>query len=303
MSRPLPAAKAASSLSSLRQVLDEGENVTSIALSDIEIVPDFNPRTAVQTEAPFTPEALHDLTTSIAEHGVLQPLLLRPLPHARYALVAGERRFHASRLAGLKAVPALIREMSAQEAEEFALQENLQRTDLSQDAKALLAIRAVARHMQVPEDQTVLMAGRIKKTGQDPTGLGDMLRKSFGISVSPFAQRYGKFTQLNARERQVILEGRWGISTLIPLTQLADDQQRARLLEQLLSGSISGEEMQRQIARFRRGSNVTQTVDQRLRTALPHLKTLSGEPRLQAERLMEQLLELAQSDSSQAGNR
>lgn len=289
MSRDLPPPRAATSVASMRQILDD--NVSSVALSDIEIVPHFNPRSAISTEQPFTRAALNDLIESINENGVLQPLLLRPIGNDRYALVAGERRYHASRFAGLKAVPAYIREMTEREAEEFALHENLQRSDLSADAKALLAIRAVARHMDIPEDQTVLVAGRIKKSSEDPKGLGDMLRRSFGISVSTFAQRYGKFTRFNQDEKRVIVDGRYGISTLSPLTQLPEGTQRTALLQQLLDGHITGAQLERQVSALRRGKALSTTPEDDLKTANQLLKKSTGTHRERALEMLNALLE------------
>ena len=79
----------------------------------------------------FNEEALNELADSIREHGVLQPLLVRPLPGGVYQLVAGERRWRASRMAGLQEVPVVIREMDEEQAMEIALIENLQREDLT----------------------------------------------------------------------------------------------------------------------------------------------------------------------------
>ena len=79
----------------------------------------------------FDEDALAELAQSIGTHGVLQPLLVRPLADGSYQLVAGERRWRASRMAGLTEVPVIIREMSDSEATELALVENLQREDLN----------------------------------------------------------------------------------------------------------------------------------------------------------------------------
>lgn len=79
----------------------------------------------------FDEEALADLAESIQLHGVIQPLLVRPMSDGSYQLVAGERRWRASRLAGLTEVPVVIRELSDTETMELALIENLQREDLN----------------------------------------------------------------------------------------------------------------------------------------------------------------------------
>ena len=79
----------------------------------------------------FDEQALSELAQSIADHGVIQPLLVRPMTDGSYQLIAGERRWRASRMAGLTEVPVVIREMSDSEAMELALVENLQREDLN----------------------------------------------------------------------------------------------------------------------------------------------------------------------------
>lgn len=79
----------------------------------------------------FDDEALKELSDSIAMHGIIQPLLVRPLSDGGYQLIAGERRWRASRMAGLTQVPVVVREMTDMEAMELALIENLQREDLN----------------------------------------------------------------------------------------------------------------------------------------------------------------------------
>ena len=84
-----------------------------------------------QPRSDFQEEALEDLKDSIQQYGVLQPVLVRHLPTGGYELIAGERRFRAAKLAGLKTVPAILREYSDVEISEIALIENLQRENLN----------------------------------------------------------------------------------------------------------------------------------------------------------------------------
>ncbi|MCL1831275.1 MAG: ParB/RepB/Spo0J family partition protein [Oscillospiraceae bacterium] len=100
------------------------ENSAEIAMAEIE--PDRH-----QPRKVFNEESLRELADSIAEHGVLQPILLRPIPDDGYRIVAGERRFRAAHLAGLTTIPAIVRDFSEQEAIEAALVENLQRENLN----------------------------------------------------------------------------------------------------------------------------------------------------------------------------
>ena len=95
-----------------------------------------------QPRKTFDEEALQELADSIRQHGVLQPLLVRPLTTGGYQLVAGERRWRASRIAELKEVPVIIKELSDTEAMEIAIIENLQREDLNpiEEAEGLQAL-------------------------------------------------------------------------------------------------------------------------------------------------------------------
>lgn len=84
-----------------------------------------------QPRKDFEPESLNELSESISQHGVLQPLVVRPILGGGYEIVAGERRFRAARMAGLTEVPVVIRELTDSQTMELALIENLQRENLS----------------------------------------------------------------------------------------------------------------------------------------------------------------------------
>ncbi len=98
--------------------------VSEILLSYIETNP-FQPRTE------FEAEALDELADSIKEHGIIQPITVRKLSEKEYQLISGERRFRASKIAGLKTVPAYVRTANDQQMVEMALIENIQREDLN----------------------------------------------------------------------------------------------------------------------------------------------------------------------------
>jgi ParB family transcriptional regulator, chromosome partitioning protein len=89
---------------------------------------------------------LEDLTASVREHGVLQPILVRPRPNGHYELIAGERRWRAAKSAGLEAIPALIEEIDDETALEIAVIENLQREDLSPIDEALIYDKMIREH-------------------------------------------------------------------------------------------------------------------------------------------------------------
>ncbi|NLZ46812.1 MAG: ParB/RepB/Spo0J family partition protein [Clostridiales bacterium] len=105
-------------------VEDSGKETTTLRLSLIE--PNKN-----QPRTHFDEESIVNLAESIRIHGVLQPLLVRPLESGAYQIVAGERRWRASRMAGLTEVPVVIKELDDRETAQIALIENLQREDLN----------------------------------------------------------------------------------------------------------------------------------------------------------------------------
>lgn len=109
---------------------EDGNSTVVLKISEIE-------PNREQPRHEFNEESLRELADSIAVHGVLQPLLVRPIAGGGYQLVAGERRWRASRMAGISEVPVVIREMTDAEMMQLALIENLQREDLSPVEEAL----------------------------------------------------------------------------------------------------------------------------------------------------------------------
>ncbi len=132
-------------------VEEQGQTV-SLRLNDI--VPNRK-----QPRKQFDDEALSELAASIAQHGVLQPLLVRPMTDGSYQLVAGERRWRASRLAGLTEVPVVVREMTDKEAAQLALIENLQRQDLNPMEEAL-GYRTLMENYGMTQDETATVVNK-----------------------------------------------------------------------------------------------------------------------------------------------
>lgn len=98
----------------------------AIELRIMEVEPNKN-----QPRKDFSDQALEELSNSIKEHGLLQPILVRPLTNGRYQIIAGERRWRASRKAGLTTIKAVVRDFPDEDVLEIALIENLQREDLN----------------------------------------------------------------------------------------------------------------------------------------------------------------------------
>jgi len=113
-----------------------GSGLTKIDIEEIE-------PSSYQPRKSFSAESLNELSESIKSHGLLQPILVRKKPQGGYELIAGERRWRASKLAGLDMVPALVRDAGDQEVSALALVENIQRDNLNayEEASALGRLR------------------------------------------------------------------------------------------------------------------------------------------------------------------
>src|SRR6201995_263143 len=133
-----------------------------IPLADI----DRNPH---QTRSRFDESQLAELAASIAVTGVVQPVLVRPLPSGRFQLIAGERRWLASKMAGKETVPAILRQVSDEQAMEMTIVENLQRTDLNpmEQARAYDRLR---REVKPTQEQMA------RRTGKGRASVANFLR-------------------------------------------------------------------------------------------------------------------------------
>ena len=129
-----------------------GESTTTLRLSLLEPDPD-QPRTN------FDEEKLGELSENIREHGILQPILVRPMDNGSYRIVAGERRWRAARKAGLTEAPVVIRELTDIEAAQISLIENIQREDLDPIEEAAAYSRLMIE-FNMTQDQVAKSVGK-----------------------------------------------------------------------------------------------------------------------------------------------
>lgn len=134
--------------------IEEIASTSAVKLKIMDIEPNRD-----QPRKIFDEDALAELADSIAKHGVIQPLLVRPMPDGSYQLVAGERRWRASRMAGLTEVPVVIKELSDDEAMALALIENLQREDLNAIEEAQ-GIKALMDTLSLSQDEAAERVGK-----------------------------------------------------------------------------------------------------------------------------------------------
>ncbi len=141
----------------------ENQGVLEVALSNVLPNPD-------QPRKHFDHQALEDLTNSIKQHGILQPLVVMPISAGgKYVLIAGERRLRASELAGLKTVPVIVRKVDEHERMALAIVENVQRHDLNPVEEAM-AYQRLMDEFNITQDEVA------KRVGKSRSSIANALR-------------------------------------------------------------------------------------------------------------------------------
>jgi ParB family chromosome partitioning protein len=161
-------------------------------------------------------DSLDDLASSVREHGILQPILVRPAAGGRYQIVAGERRWRAARMAGLDTVPALIEELDDETALEISIIENLQREDLSPLDEALMYERMIHEH-------GYSVRRLAQKLGKDKGYLENRLR----LADAP------------PEVKELVSVRKDTLSAAYELMKVPDARKRKRLADQVARGELS----------------------------------------------------------------
>ena len=159
---------------------------------------------------------LQELAASIVEHGILQPILVRPVEDGRYQLIAGERRWRAGRIAGLAEIPAIIDEIDDDTALEIAIIENLQREDLSPLDEALMFERMTTDH-------GYSLRKLAQKLGKDKGYIENRLR----LADAP------------SEIKQLVSLRKDSLSHAYELLKVDDPKKRRRLAEQVARGELT----------------------------------------------------------------
>ena len=164
----------------------------------------------------FDDAALEDLSASIAQYGVLQPLLVSPAEDGRYMLIAGERRLRASKMAKLAEVPVIISEYTSQQIAEIALIENLQREDLHYLEEAE-GYEKLMNQFHITQEA---MAARV---GKKQSTIANKLR----------------LLRLSAPVRKVLMDAELSERHARALLKLPDDEKRLKVLETIVAKNLS----------------------------------------------------------------
>lgn len=136
------------------------EEAAKVDTRELQHLPlDLVQRGKYQPRRDMDPQALEELAQSIKNHGVMQPIVVRPISGGRFEIIAGERRWRASQQAGLESVPALVREVPDEAAIAMALIENIQREDLNPIEEAV-ALQRLQQEFQLTQQQVADAVGK-----------------------------------------------------------------------------------------------------------------------------------------------
>lgn len=204
------------------QVTPAKDKVQEISVQDIQA-------NRHQPRREFDEAALEELRESVRQYGVLQPILVRRLPEQGYELIAGERRFRAAKLAGLKNIPAIIREYSDAEVTEIALIENLQREDLN----AIEEARAYGHLMQ---DFGLTQEILSRKIGRSRSHIANFLR----------------LLKLDAQVQEYVANGSLSMGQAKPLLALENLALQAEAAEYIMAEELSAREAENLVKRLQK---------------------------------------------------
>ncbi len=197
-----------------------GESVREIPLAEID-------RSPWQTRDLPSPESVQDLAASIRTAGVMQPIVVRPMPGGRYQLIAGERRIAASYLAERATVPAIVRPVSNEMAAEMTLIENLLREDLNPIEQAW-AFEKLANEFALTQEQIA------ERTGKDRASIGNYLRLLKAPDEMQKALARGELTMGHAKALLALSPGLQVYATKKVLAASMSVRQTERYVQSLL---------------------------------------------------------------------
>ncbi len=228
-------------------LLDENERVERIALDNLTPNPD-------QPRQHFDDEALNQLASSIKEYGVLQPLVVMPQKDGTYAIIAGERRWRASRIAGLKKVPAIVRTSKDLERLEIAIVENVQRVDLSPLEQAA-SIERLHQQFNLTYDAIAAKLGKAAST------VNNIVRLLQLTEVARQALHEHKISEGHAR-------------AILALKDLPEKQQA--LLDLIIKNGWSVRQAERYVSSIKEGYKESKATKERMQTETPATKSLGS---------------------------
>jgi ParB family transcriptional regulator, chromosome partitioning protein len=206
----------------------------------------------------FDPEKMVQLVISVKEHGILEPILVRPIGADTYELVAGERRLRAAQEVGLTQIPIVIRDFSDQEALQVSLMENLQREDLNplEETEAVLELLTVVLGVSTEEVKSAIyQAANAKNRRQDLKGnvslqiekIESLLSGLGRFNLESFRSSRLPLLNLPANVLNVLRGGKLEYTKARTIARISDATQRDRLLEQAINDRLSLSEIKTKV--------------------------------------------------------
>lgn len=260
----------------------------------------------------FDPDALKELVNSIEQHGILQPLLVRPLSSGGYELVAGERRYRAAIESGLTEVPAVIRELSNGDAVSLALIENLQREDLNPVEETEGILQLLSLHLETTQEEAISLLYRLSNeskgkvtrnvTGKETLERVEKLFDSIGsMNWSSFVRNRLPLLKLPQDIREALQEGKIAYTKATVIARVKDEQVRNSLLLETIKNNLSLSQIKERIKELQpRATNSSDPLNLRLKTAYQQINKSQvwSDPkkRQKLEKLLSQLEALTSAE-------
>ncbi len=195
----------------------KGNMLRMIPLDRIEVNP-YQPR------GQFDEAELAELADSVRRHGIIQPITVRMLPDGKYQIISGERRFRAARMAGIRHVPAYVRETDDTAMLELALIENIQRADLN-PLEIALAYQHMMEELGIRQEEVARRVGKKRST------VTNYLRL---LKLSPAVQR-------------AILEGKISMGHARALASIKDEATQETMLRRILTEGLSVRQLEKMV--------------------------------------------------------
>jgi ParB family chromosome partitioning protein len=272
---------------------------------------------------------MKELVASVRQHGILQPLLVRPLPTGGYELVAGERRYRAATDSGLTEVPVVVRELSNQEALQLALIENLQREDLNpiEETEGILQLLCVRLAITVDEvisqlyrlnnEVTGLVNHNVMVNSDGKTNHNVMVKSPEATVIQEVFESLGRMGwESFVKNRLPLLKlppeiiaalrsGKIAYTKALALARVKDEPVRNQLLSEAISENLSLVEIKELIKSLQpspQSESSLESLPQRLKTAYQQIKKSKvwedPDKRIQLEQLLAQLESLTGDEKS-----
>lgn len=253
----------------------------------------------------FDESKLQELSQSILKHGVLQPLLVRPLLENKYELVAGERRLRAAKMAGLTKVPIVIRDLSDVDAWQLALIENLQREDLNpvDETEGILQLLSIRLEAEVSEVKSLLYRmlneakGKIVRAYTDTELVQEVeaIFENLGLmSWRSFIRNRLPLLNLPEEILTVLREGKISYTKAAAIAKVKDSEKRRGLLQEAIAANLTLTEIKKRantINACQGLSHPPQTLKTRFHSTYQRLKKSSAWTEPDKQKRLEDLLQ------------